>query len=360
MKINKFFKAIFGGLAIGATALAVTSCQSNNNDKNTIYYSYATGSARSAITQVADELGYLKDEGIKLKYVNIGFTEAFAALKKNSKELDILSTGFPQHLSAIARGDDLRIIAGTASEGGALFTAESNYEKFLDFNNYNNIKVGMKADEQAWIIGRQYIKENFPGVDLSTVTAKIYDTPLLAAQAAAKKEIDVAFISDGAMASYETNIKGLKKLYWTGELVPNYVCCRETTTPKKIEEKRDAFVKLEKARIRAWEYIENIDNRQDVLEKVAHFTGQTTEFVNNYLFKTASKLSADPNKKGIIQYYNSAADIGFFGDADLSKVHIENNIDTTIYKDALDLLINENPNSQYLKDKLALYNEQNL
>ncbi len=351
-------KKLFG-LTLGIVGIAsLAAC--GGNKEEVIYYSYATGSARSAITQVADELGYLKEEGVTLKYVNIGFTEAFAALKKNSAELDILSTGFPQHLSAIARGDDLRIIAGTASEGGAIFTSTEKYDTFKDYNNYHNIKVGMKADEQAWIIGRQYLKENYPSLDLSTIEVKIYDTPLLAAQAAAKGEIDVAFISDGAMASYEKNISGLKLVNWTGELVPNYVCCRETTTPTKIAEKRDAFVKLQRARIRAWEYIEDESKRQDVLEKVAHFTGQTTEFVNNYLFKTASKLSADPNKKGIIQYYNSAAEIGFFGDADLSKVNIANNIDTTIYKDALDQLIKENPNSEYLKGKLALYNEQNL
>ena len=348
------------GAALGLVGIVGVASCSNGSENNTIYYSYFKGAARSAITQVADELGYIKEEGIKLEYVNIGFNEAFAALKKNSNELDILSTGFPQHLSAIARGEDLRIIAGTASEGGALFTSTDKYNTFLDFNNYNNIKIGMKADEQAWIIGRQYIKENYPNIDFSTIEEKIYDTPLLAAQAAAKGEIDVAFISDSAMASYESGIPNLKRLYWTGDLVPNYVCCRETTTPAKIEQKRDAFVKLERARIKAWEYIENEDNRQDVLEKVAHFTGQTTKYVDDYLFHTASKLTADPNKKGIIQYYNSAAEIGFFGNADLSKVHIENNIDTTIYKDALDSLIKENPNSQYLKDKLALYNTQNL
>lgn len=347
------------GVALGVIGLfGVASC--SNADNNTIYYSYAPGAARSAITQVADELGYIKEEGIKLEYVNFSFTDAFAALKKNSKELDILSTGFPQHLSAIARGEDLRIIAGTASEGGALFTSTDKYDRFLDFNNYNNIKIGMKADEQAWIIGRQYIKENYPNIDFSTIEETIYDTPLLAAQAAAKGEVDVAFISDSAMASYEGSIAGLKRLYWTGELVPNYVCCRETTTPTKISEKRDAFVKLERARIRAWEYIENESNRQDVLEKVAHFTGQTTTYVDNYLFHTASKLTADPNKKGIIQYFNSAAEIGFFGSADLTKVHIENNIDTTIYKDALDSLIRENPNSQYLQEKLALFTLQNV
>ena len=160
-------------LSLGVAGLfSIASCQANN-DNNTIYYSYATGSARSAITQVADELGYLKEEGVTLKYVNIGFTEAFTALKKNSAELDILSTGFPQHLSAIARGDDLKIIAGTASEGGALFTSVANYERFKDFNNYNNIKIGMKADEQAWIIGRQYIKENFPSINFSKIEAKI-------------------------------------------------------------------------------------------------------------------------------------------------------------------------------------------
>lgn len=354
----KIIKKVLG-LSFGIVGLAsIAACGSKSED--VINYLYATGSARSAITQVADELGYLKEEGVKLNYVNIGFTEAFAALKKNSSELDILSTGFPQHLSAIARGDDLQIIAGTASEGGALFTSTDKYDTYKDFNNYNNIKVSMKADEQAWIIGRQYIKEKYPNVDLNSIEVKVYDTPLLAAQAAAKGEVDVAFISDGAMASYESNIKDLKLLYWTGELVPNYVCCRETTTPKKIQAKRDAFVKLEKARIRAWEYVEDESKRQDVLEKVAHFTGQTTEFVNNYLFKTASKLTADPNKKGIIQYYNSAAEIGFFGDADLSKVNIADHIDVTIYKDALDQLLKEYPNNEYFKSKLALFNEQNL
>ncbi|MGM9972069.1 MAG: ABC transporter substrate-binding protein [Anaeroplasmataceae bacterium] len=359
MKIKKILKNIF---TLGLASLSVfvaSSCNKNDSEKNTIYYSYFSGSARSAITQVADELGYIEEEGIKIEYVNIGFTEAFAALKTNKKSLDILSTGFPQHLSAIARGDDLKIIGGTASEGGALFTKTSNYERFLDFNNYNNITVGMKNDEQAWIIGRQYIKDNYPNIDLSSITVRIYDTPLLATQAAAKGEIDVAFVSDPAMASYEGNLD-VKKLYWTGELVPNYVCCRETTTPAKISEKRDAFVKLEKARIRAWEYIDNEANRQSVLEMVAHFTGQTTDYVNSYLFETASKLTADPNKKGIIQYFNSAAEIGFFGDADLSKVKIEDNIDTTIYKDALDELLEEYPTNEYFKSRLTLFNEQNV
>ncbi|MCR5350238.1 MAG: hypothetical protein K6E20_04520 [Acholeplasmatales bacterium] len=358
MRFIKLFKVAASALLVTTAALSVTSC-GKKSDKNTIYYSYQSGAARSAITQVADKLGYIEDEGIKMKYVNISFADAFAALKTNKNTLDILSTGFPQHLSAIARGDDLKIIAGTASEGGGLFTKPSNYEKYLDFNNYNNITVGMKNDEQAWIIGRKYIKENYPNIDISTIKVKIYETPLLATQAAEKGEIDVAFVSDAAMASYESNLK-VKKLYWTGELVPNYVCCRETTTPTKIKEKRDAFVKLEKARIKAWEFIENEDNRQQVLSLVADFTGQTTEYVNNYLYKTASKLTADPNRKGIIDYYNAAAEIGFFGDADLSKVNIDEHIDTSIYKEALDELLEDNPSSKYLNDKLALYNSQNV
>ena len=62
-------------VTLGIAGLFSVAACSNNTQESVIYYSYATGSARSAITQVADELGYLKEEGVTLKYVNIGFTE---------------------------------------------------------------------------------------------------------------------------------------------------------------------------------------------------------------------------------------------------------------------------------------------
>ena len=50
-------------------------------------------------------------------------------------------------------------------------------------------------------------------------------------------------------------------------------------------------------------------------------------------------------------------DFGYIAD---TKVQIEDHINTEIYKKALDSLIKDYPDSQFFKDKLVLFNENNI
>ena len=56
-------------------------------------------------------------------------------------------------------------------------------------------------------------------------------------------------------------------------------------------------------------------------------------------------MTVDPNKDGIVDYYNSLVDAGYF-DGD---INIDEHIDTDIYNTALDELISENPDDEFYK-----------
>ena len=120
--------------------------------------------------------------------------------------------------------------------------------------------------------------------------------------------------------------------------------------------KYKARLKRLEARIKAWEFIENDSNRNEVVDIVANYIGKETDYVENYLYGGITKWSVDPNKKGIETYTDALRNAGVLKN-EISN--ITSYVETGAYEEAITYLASANPNNKFYKDKLALFNEYN-
>ena len=368
-------KKVLGTALLAVASIgALAACGKKKEKKNygTLNVSELAGNIRVSFNILAEELGYFEEEGVKVNTKAIGGMNALTAIQEG--QLDILNTGFIPDLSALVGGADLVFFGGTAVEGGAIIANKNvanNYKKAdgsIDFSNIENAKIGLQRNEASWVVSRQYILENYPTVDLDVVEqedanhthyfAEFVDVQ----QAVSSGSIDVGFLPyEYAFKAQQAGLN-IEILAKAGELIPNYVCCREVTSKKIYTEKYDALVAYERARIRAWEYYENPANRSKIVDILAKHSGNEKDYVDQYLFGGATKLSADPNKKGMITYFEAVKNAGVFKSLDqtaLNNVVLADHIDTKAYKAALDSLIKDDSKNEFYKQTLTLYNEYN-
>ena len=320
-------------------------------EENTIRFATQPGQIRTAINILADQLGYYKEEGVNVEFVTAAGTEALTAITAG-KDVDVLGTGIVPDLTFIANGSDLVVFEGTAAEGGAIISKPENVDTYKDLSNYADITAAMVRGESSWTVIRTQLKN--AGVDPGSVTLMEVDSEANVAQAVAKGEADVGFLPVEKANSFLD--VGIAIVYEVGELEPQYVCCRQVTSSAKLAEKRDAFVKFTIANLRAWEYYEDESNRDEIIKLLADFSGQTEEYVENYLFVNRTVLTLDPNKKGVETYYESLKDSGYFDNTD---VDVSDHIDTSVYSDALNTLLKREPDNAFYQNKLELFQQYN-
>ncbi len=321
-------------------------------EENTIRFALPPGQVRTAIITIADELGYYEEEGVNVEFVNSSGTEALTAITTNNKDLDVLGTGIVPSLNFIANGSDLVVYAGTAAEGGSIVARPEDVEQYKDLENYAGVRAAMVRNESAWVITRAKLLEL--GIDVESIELVEVDSTTNVVQAVAKGEADVGFLP---LEQANTLLElGVEVVYAVGDLDPNYVCCRQVTSRQKLEEKHDAFVRFTVANLRAWEYFADEANREDIVKLLAEVSGQSEEYVDNYLFVNRTLLTLDPNESGVITFYQALGDTGYF---DTSAVDVADHIDTSVYAEALSEVLERYPDDEFYQDKLELYREYN-
>lgn len=346
-------------------------------DYGTLYVSFPTGNIRIAIDILAQQLGYFKEEGVTVEEVNLGGMDALTAINSADGNLDILTTGFVADLQAIGSGYDLTVIGGTAVEGGAIITKKGNADQYkdagtiLNFDAIKSAKLGLQRNEAAWVITRQYLLDN--GVaedeikaieDEATGNIAYYADQTAVAQAVQKDEVNLAFLPLEYALLY-ADAYDLEVVAKAGDLQENYVCCREVTSKARLADKKDAFVAYEKARIRAFEYYKQGETddsvRQDVVNIVASWSGKETDYVDTYLYGGVTRYATDPNTAGIVKYVEAANNSGLLQSAgiDFSTYDIKQNVDSSVYGQAITELAQENPDNTFYASLLEQYNTDN-
>lgn len=337
----------------GNKAPAEGAPEVDTSEENTIRFADNPGTIRYAIVILANKLGYYNEEGVNVEFTPIqDATSALTAISTGKDELDVLGTGIVPDLAFIGGGSDLTVFEGTAAEGGAIIAKPENVEKYKDLKNLEGVKAALVRNDSAWVWTRVAMKDQ--GLDPDTLDLVEVDSNANTAQAVAKGEAEIGFLPLEFVSSYKDI--GIDLVAAVGDLVPQYVCCRQVTSSSKLAEKRDAFVKFSRANLRAWEYYSDPANRDSIDSLLADFSGQTEDYVDNYLFVNKTTLTLDPNTKGVEALYEELQDTGVI---DKSSEKVEDHIDTSIYKEALDSLAEENPDDEFYQEKLKLYEEYN-
>lgn len=370
------------------TTTAAAGTQAGNNDGTPaateaakklepLSVSYPAGNIRVTVNILALQKGYFDAEGVKVNAVAVGGNDALTAINEENGQLDILTAGFVPDVQAIGAGYDLSFIAGTAVEGGAVIAKKGNADKFkgttlkLNTENVTTAKLGFARNEASWVVTRQYLLDNGVSADViaSIENEESGNVSYLAdstatAQAVQKGEVELGFLPMEFALLY-ADAYDLEIVAAAGDLSPNYVCCREVTSKKRLNDKFDSFVAYEKARIKAFEYYKKGETdatvKADVVKTVADYSGKESDYVETYLYGGVTKFAVDPNTSGIKKYVQAAYNSGLFtGNAvDFGSYDITQNVNTTAYKKALDELIAANPDNTFYKELLTEYQGAN-
>lgn len=354
-------------------SIAETAAQ----EEGTLKVSFMTGNIRIAINILALEKGYFAEEGVTVEPVNIGGQDALTAINGSDDQLDILNTGFVPDLQAIGSGYDITVIGGTAVEGGAVIAKSGNTAAYQDASTIINLdavkeaRLGFVRNEASWVITRQYLLDN--GVSEEEIAAiedeangniSYYQDETAVAQAVQKGEVDLGFLPMEYALLYGDAYE-LEVVTPAGSLQENYVCCREVTSPAKLAEKHDAFVAYETARIRAFDYYKQGETdeaiKQDVVDTVANYSGKEADYVETYLYGGVTKYATDPNTKGIVKYVEAATNSGLLASAgvDFATYDITQNIDVSAYEEAINALVEREPDNQIYAELLTQFEADN-
>ncbi len=370
-------KKVLAAVLSGLMGVGAFACCAGAAENGSLKVSYLTGNIRIAVNILALQKGYFEEEGVDVEPVNISGQDALAAINSDGDQLDILNVGFVPDLQAIGSGYDLKVIAGTAVEGGAVIAkngSEADYQSddsVINIEAFKTAKLGLVRNEAAWVITRQYLLDN--GVseeelaaieDESSGNISFFNDETAVAQAVQQGAVDLGFLPMEYALLYG-DAYDLAVVTAAGDLQENYVCCREVTSAARIEEKHDAFVAYEKARIRAFEYYKQGETddevKADVISTVVDYSGKEADYVETYLYGGVTKYATDPNTAGIVKYVEAAVNSGLLDSAaiDFSDYDITQNIDTSLYEEALSELVEEYPEDSFYADLQTQYNEDN-
>lgn len=340
-------------LLASAILFSLSGCgsrpSSNNTDggseetKETIKVGRSTGNIRVAILTLADELGYYDEEGVNVEFVEISDTSAaISAISLNKDEIDVLQVAGAGALSYIAQGTNVEIIGGIASEGGAMITLPENAEKYSDLKNISGgITVAGQLTDTGIIITRNLLEQQ--GVDTNSEVNYIYlSSAQNVIEAVVKGEAQVGFTNSEACHRYLD--LGIEIVYEIGDLIPDYVCCRQISSKEKVEAKRDAFVKKAVAELRAYEFYNKEENYDECVKILAAQSGQDEDYVRAYIYEN-TRYTLDPNINGLQDLFDTML-LGKYIE-NVTVTDIADAVDTSIYQDALNIIIEREPENTF-------------
>ena len=314
----------------------------------TLNVAYFPTSFKSSLSTVANVKGFYKEEGVDVNLVNLqNSSDTIVALEE--EKIDVNPAGITNVLQAIEDGEPIKIIGGAAQAGGLIVTLPKNADKFKKLENWKGTTWATGRTMTGDFVVRHYLKEI--GIDSNKDLESLdLGDDLSIIQAVAKGEAEVGYIT--ANDTRTAIDYGLELIINVDDLEHAYPCCRISTTENAIKNKRDALVAYMRAVIRAYDFI--LSNREETIEIFKDLTHQDDAYVKEVMYGDfASAYIPDPAKAKVLNYGQYLKEATAIDSTD----KIEGSIDTTIFKEALDQILEKYPDNNNYKDLLEAYNE---
>ena len=309
----------------------------------------ATPSSGQVFQFISEAHGFAKEEGVDIELVYIDNVPdaltALAAGKVNA--ISTYGTGGP--LVQIAQGVDLDIFGGYMIIGETPIFGKPETE-FKDLNSFVGKKIGLSTNGTADSTMRCILWDAGIYDQVEWVEIKKSQDVL---QAIANGEIDFGGTPTGHQIQAQK--LGLEVKMWPDEYYPNHSCCRMLADGTWIEDEnnQEALYRLLRAYLRAEEYFQT--HKEEAVELVCENLDLDKETVESFVLSEHFELNTDPYKSACIKMWNKFQEFGRIDPN--TEVNIEDHINTAIYERALTDLINDYPDSQFFKDKMQQFEE---
>ncbi|KAB2494602.1 transporter substrate-binding domain-containing protein [Priestia endophytica] len=344
---------MIGFLMISVLALAACGEKNAASGKESSTLRVGYGQLYGApLADIARAEGFFEDENLEVEMIS--FTSGgLDAL--NSDKIDIaLTFGTAGPLNYIAQGADFTFIGGHMEGGQPVVTKEEDANKYKTLEDFKGKKIATVRLGTLDVIFKSALDD--AGIDIQKdvdfVEVKSVADVLEAVQSG---KVDVGLSNTGHLT--KTEQIGLKPIFWSNDLSQNDLCCRVTVRGNISSDKDVAYKKFMKALIKA-ERVKLENPKKNLEASKPTFKQLPEERVNEIVNEKHLINSADPNKKEVVNTWGKMQDIGYIKDVD--NIDLDDHFNLSMYEEAIDELIKENPNDDYYKKVLKRFNKQNV
>lgn len=279
------------------------------------------------LNAIAEEQGYLRDEGITVEYV---FTETDSEVFQGIREgrIDVASnSGTNLPLQMISEGMDLTIFGGYLLTGCMPIFGRKDAE-------WNSIQtlIGktMACEPNMYAITGPLLEMGYDPMR----QIKWYNPDDQMDRITAVLNGDADFGLVGTALNYEVlSNPDLKIMTYADDVLPEYSCCRAEALSSWVKENPNTVKALLRAWIRAMSYYEA--NHEEAVETAVRVIDQDEEVIRAYLDNPRFDLNTGPMKKSVERAWNYMKRLGLL-DFEATKINIDDHINVDLYKQALD------------------------
>lgn len=350
-------KGIFllGALSL-AIALSIGAFKAEAADKlkpETITIRWAKANSGNVFVTLARQLGYFDEVGLTvIENPVASSTEALTAL--GAGQVDVTSNqGTNNPLSQIAAGQDFTMVGGYMLQGMYLVA-----KKETGWNGPEDL-IGKKvaAPASTTTLTGPLLKLGHDPIEEVEWLTYATNSDRLAAVVAG--EADYAYLS-GDMLFTVGNMDNIEIVVYAADesLMPAYGCCRMNMRTDFVKNNPNTVTLLFEALIRAQAYFES--HKKEAVSILAKDINAPEEFVAAYLLNENYVPHVGQVKDEIIKTWNIMMATGFLPDT-AKDINIEDHINTSLYKAALDNVIAEHHDEypEIYDAMLAFYKEHN-
>lgn len=333
----KLKKMILTGLALVMTAAVLAGCgntaqndgaaNGNPNAPETKKVRLALSGSAHIFNAIAEEQGYLKDEGIEVEYVTSeNPSDAFTSLAAG--KVDVLSNyGTNLPLQYIGAGQDLTMFAGYMLTGcmPVITRAETPWHGIEDL-----IGKRVAGEPSVFAVTGALLDKGYDPLHQIQWVQIENDADRVAAVISGNA--DYAILGTSAMFKVTHDPK-VKVVGYCSDFTPDYSCCRVEANTEWVKKNPNTVKALLRAWIRAQAYFEK--HKEEEVGVVADILKTDPEFVRSYMLNEHFRLNIDPYKKSIIRAWGYMDRLGLL-DEKAKEINISDHINTELYKQALD------------------------
>ncbi len=308
---------------------------------------------KTACIIIAQELGLFAEEGVNVEFETISnLADGLTAVDMG--KLDMLPFGVIPTATFVSQGTDVVIIGGTISEGSEAITLPENAGLYQTAQDFKGKRVGCYRMETGHMVMKGLLREAGltigEGQDVEFV---LMDSMASIAEAVKKGELDLGFVNSGYGEIAKQN--DLAVAFYVGDWQSGFPCCRQTVSRAALTDKRDALVKFMTACLRAYEVYRN--DPQTAIDALVNYSGQTAEYVEAVMYHGAMVISLDPNRNRVDDFYQV---MKANGDIDAATTYeLKDQVDITIYEDALNEMLDRNPEDEIMLQLQEEFKENN-
>lgn len=303
---------------------------------------------------IAREKGYFAEEGIDASLFQFSTTaEGCAAVK--AKKLDVGTFGTAAPMLFIAKGTDFTIFGGMMVGGQAIIVKPENLSLFKDLANFKGKKVGLGKLSTGDVVFRGALKKAGidPFKDLKIIE---FGGQNAVVEAVRKGAVDAGIVFSPHFSLAKEKY-GLEVSNYIADFQPGYTCCRLIANTPDLKAKRDVYRRYLIGEIRAYKfYREHPEETVKIFAKAIKLPEELVK-ADTYTNRTFES-NPDPLKKGTLDFWNTMNEIGYLPPS-AKNVDIHQHIDTTIYREALDIVLKRYPDDPIYKEMDAFFKANN-